>query len=74
MMKTQYVDGALLDEYFDKSGLRIGFVIDKLGITKSAYYLKKNGKRSFTASEVYVICDLLRIPDEDKDKIFCFEG
>ena len=72
MLRTQYVDSALLDEYFDKSGLRIGFVIDKLGITKAAYYLKKKGKRSFTAAEVYVICDLLKIPNEDKDKIFCF--
>lgn len=72
MLKTQYVDSALLDEYIQKSGYKVGFVVEKLGISRQAYFKKKSGTVPFRASEVYVICDLLRIPKEEQDKIFCF--
>ena len=72
MRKTQYVDAALLDMYEKKSGLRLGHIVDQLGISRQAYDKKKRGDVSFRAAEVFVLCSLFNIPDEDKDKIFCF--
>ena len=73
MVKTQYVDGELLDYYIDKSGYKLGHLIEKLGISRASWHKKKNGSVSFRAAEVYVLCDLLKIPDEDQSKIFCFK-
>jgi len=59
----------LLDEYIAKSGLKMSFIADKLGITIQSLGNKRNNVSSFKASEVYLLCDLLNITD-DKDKIF----
>lgn len=71
MVKTQNVDTALLDEYITKSGLRMQFIVDNLGISRQAFDKKRKGINAFRGSEVYVLCDLLRIPDDIKPKIFC---
>lgn len=71
MVKTQDVDTNLLNEYIEQSGLRISFIVEKLGITRQAFDKKRKGLNSFRASEVYVLCDLLRISEEVKHKIFC---
>ena len=72
MRRTQYVDEALLDEYIDNSGLKVGYIADTLGITHQAFNKKRRGKSPFKAAEVYVLCDLCKIPDSEKEKIFCF--
>lgn len=71
MVKTEYVDTEALDSYIDKSGLRIGYIADVLGISQQAFGRKRVGDISFRASEVYVLCDLLKIPADEKPKIFC---
>lgn len=63
----------LLDEYIAKSGLKISFIAEKLGITVQSFGQKRNNVSSFKAAEVYVLCDLLNIK-EDRDKIFCPKG
>lgn len=73
MVKTQHVDADLLGTYIDKSGLKLGYIVDKLGISRASWHKKRNGSVSFRGSEVYVLCDLLNIPDEDQAKIFCFD-
>lgn len=70
MVKTQNVDGELLNEYIQKSGLKVGYIVDTLGISRQAFNKKCKGAYSFRAPEVYVLCDLLKIPDEVKTKIF----
>lgn len=66
------VDTQLLDEKIEKSGLKVSFLIEKLGISPNGFYKKKNGEIPFRTSEVYVLCDLLRIEsEEEKQKIFC---
>lgn len=72
MVKTQYVDSKLLEEAIEKSGLKTGFIVDKLGISRQMFYRKLKGVNAFRGSEVYVLCDLLNISDEMKPKIFCF--
>lgn len=74
MVKTQNVDTELLNLYIDKSGLKIGHIVDTLGISRQAFDRKRNGKVSFKASEVYVLCDMLSIPSFDKPKIFCLKS
>ena len=71
MVKTQDVDTELLNEYIKKSGLRMDFIIQTLGISRQAFDRKRKGITSFRAPEVYVLCDLLKIPDDVKPKIFC---
>lgn len=63
----------LLDEYIEKSGLKLTYIAEKLGITIQSFGQKRNNLSSFKASEVYVLCDLLNIT-EDKDKIFRPKG
>lgn len=70
MVRTQDVDVELLDEYIKKSGLKIGFIVETLGISRQAFGKKCKGKMSFRAPEVYVLCDLLKIPNDVKPKIF----
>lgn len=74
MVRTLDVDTELLDEYIKKSGYRIGFIVDTLGISWEAFNKKRKGIISFRAPEVYVLCDLLKIPDDVKPKIFCLDG
>ena len=74
LVKTQDVDTALLEKYIENSGLRITFLCEKLGISNQSFHQKRNGKISFRASEVYVLCDLLKIPEDVKTKIFCLSG
>ena len=71
MVKTQYVDTALLDDYIEKSGLRIAYICEQLGISRQSFNKKRKGMIAFRQSEIYVVCDLLRITDvADKTKIF----
>ena len=74
MVKTVYVDTEALDGYIEASGLRIGYIADILGISVQALSMKRKGEISFRASEVYVLCDLLKIPASEKPKIFCTES
>ena len=67
------INKELLDEYINKSGLKINFIAGQLGITVQSFGQKRNNLSSFKAAEIYVLCDLLNITD-DKDKIFCPKG
>lgn len=69
------VNTALLDEKIGQSGLKVNYIVDALGISAQAFYKKKGNRTPFRKSEIYVLCDLLKITDvEDKVKIFYAEG
>lgn len=75
MPKQLYVDVDELDNAITKSGVKIGFICDKLGLSRQGFEKKRKGLTPFKASEVYVLCDLLRIyQDEVKHKIFYPKG
>ena len=67
-------DTQLLEDKIKSSGLKIGYIVDKLGISRQAWDKKKKNEIPFRAAEVYVLCDLLNISDEDKPKFFCRKG
>lgn len=70
MVKTQHIDSALLEQAIQDSGMKIEFLHNSLGITRQAFDKKRKGVSSFRLSEVYVLGDLLRLSDEQKEKIF----
>lgn len=70
MVKTQNIDSERLSIAIEKSGLKPSFISEKLGISRQALNDKKKGKTAFRQSEVYVMCDLLRLSDEESTQIF----
>jgi len=70
MVKTQNIDTELLEKAIDRSGLKINYILDQLGITRQAFDRKRKGRYAFRQSEVYVLCDLLKLNDEQKTQIF----
>lgn len=71
MVKTQNIDTELLERYIRDSGLKTSYICEQLGISKQAFSQKRKGKAAFRQAEVYVMCDLLKITDNnEKTKIF----
>lgn len=60
----------LLDERIEQSGLKVGFITEKLGLSRNGFDKKKKGKTPFRAAEIYVLCDLLKLSEEDRQDIF----
>lgn len=71
MTTTKSINAQLLEDCIQKSGLRTSFICENLGISRQAFDRKRKGETAFRQSEVYVLCDLLRISDaETKNNIF----
>ena len=70
VVKTQNIDTVLLDKAIEKSGLKTNYIVEKLGISRQAYNKKRLGRSAFRQSEVYVMCDLLRLNETDCMQIF----
>lgn len=51
----------LLEELIRESGLRLGFIAEKLGISRQALYKKIKGLVSFNQNEIKMLCELLHI-------------
>lgn len=63
-----------LNKKIKESGLRIDFIIEKLGLSRTGFDKKRKGKTPFRVSEVYVLKDLLRLTDEEESHIFYTES
>lgn len=63
-------NSALLEQYIKKSGYRKKFIADALSITPYGFALKINNKSEFKASEISILCRLLKITARDKEAIF----
>lgn len=62
---------ALLREYIDKSGLKLQFIADEIGISRASLWQKITNKTEFKASEIRVLCDCLGINSKEKlDRVF----
>lgn len=68
------VNTQLLDEKIASSGLRVGFIVEIVGLSRQSFHQKRKGIRPFKRSEVYVLSDLLKLTNEEKIKIFCPES
>lgn len=55
----------------DESGLRKGYIAQKLGLTTYGFQKKVENKSQFKAGEIKMLCDILNITSlELKDRIF----
>lgn len=62
---------SLLEQYIKASGYKRNFIARKIGL-KSAYGLSRkiNNESEFKATEIGILCDLLKISAKDKEAIF----
>ena len=64
----------LLLELIDGSGYKRKYIADKLGITTYSLQKKINNETEFKATEINILCDVLKIIDIDlRWKIFFAE-
>jgi hypothetical protein len=61
---------SLLEQHIEKSGYKKSFIADQLGLTAYGLALKINNKSEFKASEMTILCELLKINAKDKEAIF----
>lgn len=61
---------ALLERYVAKSGYKKSYIAEQLGLTTYGFMLKVNNKSEFKASEMTILCELLKINTKDKEAIF----
>ena len=61
---------SLLKDYIKKSGYKIIFLAQQLGISEHSLSRKVNGKNEFKASEIETLCTILKIGQKDRMSIF----
>ena len=64
------VNGELLRKKIDESGLKMGFIADKLKITHQSLLNRINGVTKFRLDEIQTLCELLHLSDEERKLIF----
>lgn len=68
--EDEMINTQLLDEKIDSSGLKVGFIVDTLGLSRNGFDKKRKGVTPFRVAEIYVLCDMLKISEKEKSKIF----
>lgn len=63
-------DTKALREKIDASGYKLRFIAKKIGITYQGFLKKINNETEFKASEIQGLKELLKLTDEERDKIF----
>lgn len=64
------VNTKLLQQKIKDSGLKMGFIAEKLGRSRQALSDKIQGKTEFLPSEIRILCELLPLSDDDRRLIF----
>ena len=68
-------DTALLKERIARSGLKLGFIAQSMGLSRMGLYNKVNNRRPFNQYEIEALCKLLRIRSfQEKEAIFFARG
>ena len=60
----------LLKTKVDGSGYKIRFIAEQLGLTYQGFVNKINDIAKFRANEIAILCDLLKISDDERNAIF----
>lgn len=64
------VNTKLLQQKIKDSGLKMGFIAEKLGRSRQALSDKIQGRTEFLPSEIRILCELLHLSDDDRRLIF----
>ena len=59
-----------LKELIADSGLKKGYIAERLGLTRAGYMKKENGEREFVASEVAEMSKILSLSSAQVKRIF----
>ncbi len=59
-----------LNKLIESSGLRISYLADKCGLSRTAFLNKRTGKVEFTSGEIAVLRSELKMTLSQVDKIF----
>ena len=59
-----------LNDRITLSHIPITAIAEEMGISRQTLYLKMKGERDFKSSEVFKLCGILRLTDEEKRLIF----
>lgn len=71
MKETQLIDVDLFQKVVDESGYKESHIFEQLNMTRQAWIDKKKGRVPFRVPEVFMLCHILNITDDDlKTKIF----
>lgn len=70
MKVNMKVNTKLLQQKIKDSGLKMGFIAEKLGRSRQALSDKIQGKTEFLPSEIRILCELLHLSDDDRRLIF----
>lgn len=62
----------LLEQLIQQSGLKKGFVADKIGVSRTTFYAQLKGKAEFKASQIRALCDVLDIKDDETIRAIFF--
>lgn len=60
----------LLNQAIENSGLHIGFICNKLDISRTAFAKKRKNLVEFKISEVLILKEVLNLTDAQRDAIF----
>lgn len=61
----------LLKLKIKESGLKLGFIVEKLNTSYAWFNKKLENKKDFNAAEIQMLCEILGITDlAEKDRIF----
>ena len=65
------VDTKLLNEYIDRSGLKINYLAKNIGRSRYGFMQKRDNINEFLPSEIEKLCILLKITSlEERDRVF----
>ena len=60
-----------LKQKIKESGLKLGFIVEKLNTSYAWFNKKLENKKDFNATEMQILCEILNITDlAEKDRIF----
>lgn len=62
----------LLEEKIQQSGLKKGFIAEKIGVTPNTFTALLNNKTEFKVSQIRAICQVLNICDDAEIKAIFF--
>lgn len=61
----------LLKLKIKESGLKLGYIVEKLNTSYAWFNKKLENKKDFNATEMQILCEILNITDlAEKDRIF----
>ena len=61
-----------LERLITDSGLKLGYIAERLGITRQALWMKIENQTEFKPSEIQILCDLLSVDSLEKKEIIFF--